>query len=187
MSKKKPILEKTVSEEETALFRAAVDGVRPVTDERFRPVHKRPSARPKRSSSDAQKKLNVDGLSTFEPAPDDVAGESLWFTRPGIQQRVARRLKRGHYPVQASLDLHGLRATEASERLAGFLADAQAQRISSVLVVHGKGRGSGGQGPVLKALLDRWLKLREEVIAFCSAQPRDGGTGAVYVLLRRQR
>ena len=102
-----------------------------------------------------------------------------------MQARIVRQLRRGQLRPHGTLDLHGLTADEASSRLADFLHASVAADRRVVCIVHGKGRGSGGRGPVLKALINRWLRTRNEVLAFCSAQPRDGGTGALYVLLRR--
>lgn len=95
-----------------------------------------------------------------------------------------RRLARGGFSVQAEIDLHGMTASEAHEALAGFVEDSRARGLTCIRVVHGKGRGSGARGPVLKLKVDRWLRQWSGVLAFVSARQVDGGTGAVYVLLR---
>lgn len=109
----------------------------------------------------------------------------LEFRRPGIQDRVFRDLSRGVIPVQASVDLHGMRVAEARSTLARFLQQSLAQRRHCVRIVHGKGFGSEHQ-PVLKQNVNQWLRQRPEVLAFCSAPRWDGGTGATYVLLSRK-
>ncbi len=129
--------------------------------------------------------LDLKGFSTNEAGLEDITGETLSYVQPGLQGRILRRLKRGQMPIEDSLDLHGMTADEAGMRLAGFLSMAVDRGNRVLHIVHGKGRGSGRTGPRLKALLNRWLRLRPEVIAFCTAQPKDGGTGAVYVFLRR--
>ena len=113
------------------------------------------------------------------------SGEELFFARPGVSRKVIRQLRRGKISVREEIDLHGLTSTEAHAELHDFIKEATAAGFGCVRVVHGKGRGSGAKGPVLKAGVNRWLTRWEEVAAFCSALPRDGGTGAVYVLLRK--
>jgi DNA-nicking Smr family endonuclease len=98
---------------------------------------------------------------------------------------VLRRLRRGHYACREELDLHGLTQAEARSALTRFLAEALAHGHRCVRIIHGKGRGSGGRGPVLKSAVNGWLRRHDVVRAFASAPRRDGGTGAVYVLLAR--
>lgn len=73
---------------------------------------------------------------------------------------------------------------EAQEQLNDFVLQARARGIHCIRIIHGKGYGSSNKGPVIKPLVNRWLQRRAEVLAFCSARPVDGGTGAVYVLLK---
>jgi DNA-nicking Smr family endonuclease len=116
----------------------------------------------------------------------DIDGtEALAYLRDGASPKLLRQLKRGQYAVQAELDLHLMRQHEAQQALSRFLAEARDHGCLSVRIIHGKGRSSD-RGPVLKALCDRWLRQRADVIAFCSAAPREGGTGAVLVLLARR-
>ena len=98
---------------------------------------------------------------------------------------VWRRLRRGEYPQEARLDLHGCTVDEARTLLTGFLARARQRGARCVLVVHGKGFRSPGHAPVLKPRVAYWLAHAPEVTAYVSAQPVDGGTGALYVLLKR--
>jgi DNA-nicking Smr family endonuclease len=101
-----------------------------------------------------------------------------------LQDTVWRRLRRGAYRIGAELDLHGLNRERARLAVQEFLADCQERNLRCVRIIHGKGLGSPNTGPVIKSLLDSWLRRRRDVLAFCSARPQDGGTGAVYVLLR---
>jgi DNA-nicking Smr family endonuclease len=96
-----------------------------------------------------------------------------------------RKLRRGQFSSRAELDLHGLRSEEARRTVAEFLHAARERNLRCVRIIHGKGRGSGARGPVLKQKLGSWLRQRSEVLAFCSARPADGGSGALYVLLGR--
>lgn len=107
---------------------------------------------------------------------------------PQLDPRIMAALKGGALPIQDYCDLHGLSVALAQVRLREFLAQAQICNYRTVLVVHGRGRNSPGHLPVLKQHLAGWLTLkrfRRQVLAFASAQPYDGGTGALYLLLRR--
>ena len=101
-----------------------------------------------------------------------------------MQKKVFRKLKRGQYSIEAELDLHGLTKVEAEEQLNMFISEIRDQGIRCVRIIHGKGYGSTNKGPVIKPLVNRWLQQRSEILAFCSARPADGGTGAVYVLVK---
>jgi DNA-nicking Smr family endonuclease len=105
-----------------------------------------------------------------------------------LDRRVVARLKAGDFAVQRHLDLHGMGREEARIRVADFLRRAQREGLRCVLIVHGRGKGSPDNVPVLKEKLRAWLTrgaIGRRVLAYSSARPFDGGTGAVYVLLRR--
>ena len=108
---------------------------------------------------------------------------------PGLDKRSARRLKRGLRAIEARLDLHGLRQEEAHRALTSFIAGSYEAGKRCVLVITGKGRVSEGGG-VLRTNVPRWLNQapnRMRILSFTHATPADGGTGALYVLLKRQR
>ncbi len=161
------------------LFRAAVEDVEPLRHNGTEPYRRRrpPHPLPQPVLED---EARADGLSEAEVE----TAEYLLFVRPGIQKRVVQELQRGHIPVDLELDLHGITVTFARDLLDQFLADCRRRRARCVLIIHGKGYGSDDQQPVLKRKVNYWLRLREEVLAFCSATRRQGGTGAVYALLR---
>ncbi len=108
----------------------------------------------------------------------------LEFMRPGIQKSYLKQIRNGKIERQDQLDLHGFRRDDAREILLEFLEHAQQQSFKLVRIVHGKGYHSETGQPVLKAMLNKWLKNLPSVLAFVSATPKDGGTGAVYVLLK---
>jgi DNA-nicking Smr family endonuclease len=108
----------------------------------------------------------------------------LSFQRASVRLLVMRRLRRGLYPIEDELDLHGLTQTAARERLADFLARSRDGGCRCVRIIHGKGYRSGVRGPVLKTAVNLWLRRHTDVMAFVSARAIDGGTGAMYVLLR---
>ncbi|WKB52281.1 Smr/MutS family protein [Eleftheria terrae] len=109
---------------------------------------------------------------------------ALSFRRPGISFEVVKRLRRGEWVIQREIDLHGLRRDEAREQLAEFLREAVRHGVRCVRVIHGKGNGSPGREPVLKAKVRSWLVQKNDVIAFVQARASEGGNGALVVLLR---
>jgi len=109
--------------------------------------------------------------------------DELAFRRTYVRDEVMRKLKRGQFPVEAEIDLHGLRQHAAQEALRQFLNDCLHRGLHCVRVIHGKGLRSGPGGPVLKLIVHHWLRKVENVAAFAAARPADGGSGAVYVLL----
>jgi DNA-nicking Smr family endonuclease len=126
--------------------------------------------------------MNMDG--DAPPREAIAGGDALSFQRAGVRTQVVRRLRRGLIPFEDELDLHGLSQTAARDRLAQFLAYNRAAGRRCVRIIHGKGYRSGARGPVLKIAVDLWLRRHLDVMAFTSAKTIDGGTGAVYVLLR---
>jgi DNA-nicking Smr family endonuclease len=119
-------------------------------------------------------------------SPDDVVDgtEPLSFRRSGVRDQVMRRLRRGLYPIEDELDLHGLNQAAARDTLGEFLRLNRDAGRRCLKIVHGKGYRSGARGPILKIAVNAWLKRHPDVLAFSSARAIDGGTGAVYVLLR---
>lgn len=113
--------------------------------------------------------------------------QPLLFALNDLDQRLITRLKRGEIEWQAGLDLHGYSVEEARRELEGFLGDALEQRLRCVLVVHGKAWSAAAGHPLIKSHVNAWLREWPEVLAFSSATPVDGGTGALYVLLKRTR
>jgi DNA-nicking Smr family endonuclease len=109
--------------------------------------------------------------------------DGLSFRRDGVSAEVVRKLRKGHWSIQAELDLHGLRRDEARDALAAFVRSAAQRGLRCLRVVHGKGHGSPGREPVLKAKAQRWLGQCAEVIAFAQASGPQGGAGALIVLL----
>ena len=112
--------------------------------------------------------------------------DGLSFRRPGIGPDVVTRLRRGHWALQGEIDLHGCNRDQARDALAGYLNECHRRGMRCLRVVHGKGHGSPGRQPVLKARVQRWLAQRIEVIAFAQASGPQGGAGALVVLLAAQ-
>jgi DNA-nicking Smr family endonuclease len=152
-----------------------------------------PLPRPKPAPVPLQRLLD-ERVALQEALSDEVDVESLLLTddglsfrRPGIGLEVLSKLRSGRWALQAQLDLHGLRRDAARERLAEFIRASHRQGLRCVRIVHGKGHGSPGKEPVLKAKVQRWLAQRPEVIAFAQAAGPQGGAGALIVLLQMSR
>lgn len=170
-------------DEDLAAFRSAMEGVRPLAAKSAIESKPRPKPIPKQTVQDEFDTLREMSESNILDS-DLEYGDEATYQRPEIPRTVMRRLKRGQYSVQSEIDLHGHTAAEAKEALNNFLAYAQVNGYSCVRVIHGKGHRSPGKLPVLKPKVVKWLRLRNDIAAFTSARPVDGGTGALYVLLR---
>ena len=171
-----------LADEERRVFREAMCDVQPLAHAP-RVSHRRkpkPKARFRRRD---EAEVLIESLKFSEAQLDVETGDSLNFRRPGVQDTVLRKLRRGQYRIESEIDLHGLTLREAKAELRVFLARAIARQLRCVRIVHGKGLGSGPRGPVLKHAVNGLLQRTDRVVAFCSARPVDGGTGAIYVLL----
>jgi DNA-nicking Smr family endonuclease len=180
--KKKP--PPSIDAEDRRIFQEAVAGARPVQHRRADLGRRPPPARANFRRSDEAEVLR-ESLRTGADELELETGDELSFRRPGVPASVFTQLRRGRYAVKSELDLHGLTGAEARLELRAFLAECLDARLQCVRIIHGKGLRSGPRGPVLKASVNRWLRQWDEVLAFVSAPVRDGGTGAIYVLLRR--
>lgn len=179
------------SGDEQALFRAAMREVKPLERRGAYSVPPPPPSprvpgRPAGAELEALYQLIdlVQGRGEFDLSFTD---EYLMGQVPGLDARIMAALQAGQLPVQDYCDLHGLTVAQARERLEQFLASARAKNYRTVLVIHGRGHNSPQQIPVLKQHLEHWLtskSFRRQVLAFASARPYDGGTGALYLLLR---
>lgn len=132
-----------------------------------------------------------DDLIVNDPLSDELevteidGGEILSFCRDGIQKNVFKKLRSGHYRISDELDLHGLNVKQAKEVLVYYLQEAVQFEGCCIRIIHGKGLSSGKQKSVLKTYINHWMTEHERVLAFHSTKIKDGGTGAVYVLLKR--
>ncbi len=167
---------------EARLFREAVRGVKPLGTRTVPPAAPKVRARARFTRADRAAVLR-ESLEGPAADPAVAAGDELVFHRPQIQATVLRRLRRGEYRVQREIDLHGLTVAEAKQVLRSFLIRALEEHVRCVRIIHGKGLRSGHRGPVLKSAVSAVLRRTGAVLAFVSARPVDGGTGALYVLL----
>lgn len=181
-----------VTSDEKDLFAEEMAGVRPLKREPRVRLRKDPSGSGDPSLSQRREAavrelgrdnntLSEEGIEPLDP------WYVLEFKRPGVQHGVYRKLKQGRYEMDARLDLHRMSAARARREVFDFLEEARRLGLRTILLVHGKGDGRAGQerSSILKGCVNQWLRELEVVQAFHSAQPRHGGTGAVYVLLRK--
>ena len=166
------------------LFRDAVRDVRPIAaPNRVAPFRKLPAPVPTKRLEDEQAVL--DELAHLALDGDDLELEDdATFLRPGLPREIVRKLRRTHWVIQDTLDLHGLTGDEAVAETAVFLAACKREGRRCVRIVHGKGLRSPGREPVLKRRIRKLLTRRDEVLAFAEPRAVHGGGGAVVVLLQ---
>jgi DNA-nicking Smr family endonuclease len=175
---------KQLTKEDILLFREQMRDVRRISHDKI--VPDKPRRPPIAYQSQVDEERVIQDMMSDEYFTEEVeTGEELLFVRTGIQYKLLRKLKRGQFQISAELDLHGLNVEAARSNLNHFLQECRNENRRCVRIIHGKGLGSKHRGPVLKNMVNKWLRQRKEVLAFCSAIPAHGGTGAVYVLLKR--
>ena len=160
------------------LFRQALDGVIPLP-----PSNRTTTVKPTKPSHTTSLPAHAPIRDTLSDhgAEDRLLTE---FLRPGISRMTLRKLRRGQWPLQDSLDLHGLHSEAARKLLLEFMREATQRDLRCVCVIHGKGRHTEGGEGILKSRVRHWLTQCAEVLAFCEAPPQEGGGGAVKVLLK---
>lgn len=170
---------KEISEDDRNLFRDSMGEVKPVPNPRV--LHPRIKKKPRKP----QVKIEIENTKLDAQRIDKIQmSDNLWFARDGIQEKQLKRLRQGKFPSQAECDLHGLTLREAEQTLEHFIHECLARDYRHIHIVHGKGYRSENQQPVLKNYINQALREFADVLAFCTAQAKDGGLGAVYVLLR---
>ncbi len=174
-----------MTDDDIDLFRQAVSGAKRLRAEvRAADNRRKPKPRARFAAAEREQVMRESLAPGGDHSQLDHA-DNLFYRRPSVAQRTMRKLARGRFSVQAEIDLHGMTVAEAKPRLADFLQHSARHGRLCVRIIHGKGLGSGHRGPVLKMSVSRWLRQWDVVLAFVSARQADGGTGAVYVLLRQ--
>ncbi|MBY0241302.1 MAG: Smr/MutS family protein [Burkholderiaceae bacterium] len=186
-----------VAAHEANIFRNSLSGVQKIapTDRYV------PQARPALSAAAVAAAAKKRPLTAQEQQADDasVMRESLSdlfgvehyleedpelnYVAPGVGPDVMKKMRKGYWPTQDELDLHGMNRDQARDALGVFLTKSLQRNHRCVCVIHGRGFGSRGQEPVLKSMVHSWL-VQKGVVAFCQARSHDGGEGALIVLLR---
>ena len=151
------------------------------------------------------KKLKNDRINTYQhrakkpPASRGQSGDSMAdfssiehrqlselqdsYFNSGITKKLQRKIRQGILPIDDELDLHGFNQQQSITELTRFLDHALSMGLKMLIIIHGKGQGSGGKA-VLKPLVQHWLAQQASVLAWCPTQANHGGSGASYVYLR---
>lgn len=173
----------TISDDDRKAFAKATKDVlrlKPQNQVSLEAERPKPKARQARAAHHAVLEQSLTGPFSTETL------EEVSFRRDSVSNKIFLRLKSGEFPLEAEIDLHGMRVAEARTQLQRFLRECIERGLISVRIIHGKGARSGPEGPILKPSVHHWLSLWDEVLAFASSQPRHGGNGAVYVLLKKR-
>jgi DNA-nicking Smr family endonuclease len=172
-----------ISKEDRNVFAEATRDVKPL-----RPQNRAPGAapQPKPEAGFSRAARNAVLEASLDDTRSGHTGEEIAFRRPAVSERNFRDLRRGRFAIEDEIDLHGLTRGQARTALREFISTCAARHVGCVRVIHGKGARSGPGGPVLKASVQQWLAQWDEILAFVSAGPRHGGSGAIYVLLQHR-
>ncbi|WP_447591502.1 Smr/MutS family protein [Aquipseudomonas campi] len=177
-----------MSDDDFSLFQSAVQGVKPITHDRADTG--KPKADRQRISTLRQAatiktgSVKVDGMSD-QFVIDVGAEDELYWARDGVQDGQMRKLKAGQVAFEGSIDLHGMSVEKARETLWEFFAEAARLEVRCARITHGKAARLDGKRPLIKSHVNTWLRQHPQVLGFASCLPRHGGTGALYVLLKR--
>ncbi len=173
---------KTLPAEDSALFRQTIGKVKALESETLiLSPDKKPKPYPQEKSLTIKNSFEDEKNTGIEKLYQE---DSISFITPGLQKNVLKKLRKGYFGFDASIDLHGLTSQEAKQQLSRFLHLCVEDGCRCVHIIHGKGYRSPNNQPVLKNDINVWLRQYKEVLAFCSTPPKDGGTGAVFVLLK---
>jgi DNA-nicking Smr family endonuclease len=177
----------SLSDEDKALFREHMRSVRPLKESTPKTQFKAPTP-----TSQNRKQQPLPVTLKKEYFLSDFLSETvlthtvLSYAHPSLPAKRFKALKNGQIPWESRLDLHGMHVDAARNTLGHFIETQTLNNKRCVLIIHGKG-GQEGAPPIIKNLVNRWLPQMDEVLAFHSALPKDGGNGAMYVLLKRNR
>lgn len=176
-------------DDDEKLFREAMRGIKPLKssnriDIKTEKIHKKIIRRVDKPDIDT----NTPRQTYYIRDREDVSGEcQLSFSQPGLDVKVLKQLKAGKYQIELTVDLHGYTLAEAEQKLIETWHYIDDNQLRSLLIIHGKGKQAVGGKAILKSLVNRFLLSMPNVLAFCSAKPKNGGIGAAYVLLKRKR
>lgn len=177
-----------MQDDDFSLFKAELRGVKPIKHDRAdtgKPKPNRARLETLRQAATARvESIKVDGLSD-QFVIDVGAEDALYWAGNGIQDSQMRKLKLGQIPFEGSLDLHGMTVEKARDTLWEFIAEANKLEVRCVRVTHGKAVRMDGRKPMIKSHVNTWLRQHPQVLGFTSCLAKHGGTGAVYVLLKR--
>lgn len=181
-----------ITPEERALFKNALKGTHRLPQPNLLINNELPKNLPRVNPVEIDTKIQWVGsyelyLQNLAPEEWLQPEDTIHFAKTGVQARTLTKLKKGQLGIEARLDLHQLTADQSLDSAGQFIDRCFNNGARVILIVHGKGQFTHKPGPVLKNLLARWLREHPHVLAFSSCKPRDGGGGALYVLLKSNR
>lgn len=171
-----------IPESDSNLFRKTVGKVKRIENDQI--FHTREKSSTTLTSRWRHTHFNNDIDQHPSPGSDIGIADKLYFKRPGIQQKIMEKLRKGRVRIENQIDLHGMTVVVAEKSLNSFLESCLQSNYRCIRIIHGKGTGSANRKPVIKNRVNDWLRMNRNILAFCSAKANDGGTGAIYVLLR---
>ena len=183
----KDILQIMNNNNEEEIFKEAVKNVKPlkIKSKIVELSSKKPKPKPiAKKLLEDERKVLLDTLSDEYIYEDVESEDSLLFLKPGHSPDILKKLKKGYWGIQGSIDLHGMVSQEAKSYIVDYIQECKKRHVRCIRIIHGKGIGSKNKEPVLKNKVKNWLAQKEEVIAFAQAPKHDGGSGAVIVLLK---
>ncbi len=181
LTKKYKVSHKSVKTKDSNLFQSAIGKVTPIkSDKQVLSSPPKPKPYPKKQDTPTGNKFTKNPTDILHTLQTE---DTLHYTTPGLQKNILKKMRQGHYGLDAELDLHGLTSVQAKAELIQFLHFCEQDGCRCVRIIHGKGYRSENNVPVLKNDINLWLRQHQEVQAFCSATQKEGGAGAVLVLL----
>jgi DNA-nicking Smr family endonuclease len=174
------VTKKNVDTLDYALFRQTIGTIQPIKNNNMAALEaSKPLPYPKKNSST----ILATPTDLTEQLPLLGKEDAVHFSNTSLPKTLLTKLQQGYFPVDAELDLHGLNSQEAKRHILKFIEECVTEGCQCIHIVHGKGYRSSDDFPILKNNVNLWLRQHHAVQAFCSAPQKDGGTGALYVLL----
>lgn len=187
VAQKKTKIQQAIDERDQTIFADAMSDVTPLEHDKVHHGSSKPLIKlRKQTETDEALEFEIHDPLSDELEVEEIEKEAtLSFCRSGIQKNVFKKLRSGNYQISDELDLHGASIKQAKQILVYYLQEAVQFESSCIRVIHGKGHRSSNNKPVLKTHVNHWLSEHDRVLAFHSCKPKDGGTGAVYLLLKK--
>ena len=176
-----------MQDEEENIFREAVKNVKPlkIKSKTIEIVNNKPKPKPiAKKTLEDEREVLIDSLSDDYIYEDGELEDGLLFIRSGHSPDIIKKLKKGYWVIQGSIDLHGMVSQEAKSYIVDYIQECKKRHIRCIRIIHGKGIGSKNKEPVLRNKVKNWLAQKDEGIAYAQAPKHDGGSGAVVVLLK---
>jgi len=176
-----------MQDDDKNLFQEVVKNVKPlkIKSKTIEPSANKPKPKPiAKKFLEDEKRVLLDSLSDDYIYEDGGLEDGLLFLRPGHSPDILKKLKKGYWVVQGSIDLHGMISQEAKSYIVDYIQECKKKHTRCIRIIHGKGIGSKNKEPILRNKVKNWLAQKDEVIAYAQAPKFDGGSGAVIVLLK---